>query len=301
MDRNLDPFRPFENMEFLPGTPSFVHLDDIAARYAERPACTYLNRTITYRTLKTCVDKLACALDGLGVKKGNTVATILPTSPQFVIADYAIQKTGAVHVPLSTFYKSHDLIWRLNESEGEVVICLDSCLNLVNSIRSETRIRTVVVTDVNDFSEGETDPSELAGAIQLRDLITMTEADPPKVEINPQEDVALLVFSVDKTGRLAVVRLTHHQLASRTLNTLPWVFGAFENEIEYQSSMLIAVPACHAFGYWMIHACVCSGAEMLLSPDPEAIDDIEGLLKNHQPFVAPLVKRQYMQLIEKNA
>ncbi len=62
---------------------------------------------MTYKELKLNVDRLSCALSKLGVKKGDKVASILPTSPQFVITDYAIQKAGAVHVPCSLLHKSH--------------------------------------------------------------------------------------------------------------------------------------------------------------------------------------------------
>ncbi|MFN3781198.1 MAG: hypothetical protein ACK4SO_03370, partial [Candidatus Kapaibacteriota bacterium] len=41
---------------------------------------------------------------------------------------------------------------------------------------------------------------EKKGSLQLRNLISKTEPNPPKVEVNPTEDVALLFFTGGTTG-----------------------------------------------------------------------------------------------------
>jgi long-chain acyl-CoA synthetase len=295
----LGPFDLDRTMEPYPRIPLFSYLDDTAKRYASRPACHYLERKITYKELKLYVDKLAGALVELGVKKGHKVATILPTSPQFVIADYAVQKTGAAHVPCSLLHKSHDLIWEIGESGAEVVICLDTSLDLVNLIKPETSIKTVIVTSLKDFSADEPQLSEIAGALQLRDVIAMAAPNPPPVDIDPVEDLALLVFTGGATGKPKGVMLTHYNLTANTRQSLPWALGPIEKGIVGKSSMLIAIPAFHSYGHWAIRACVYWGLQMLLVPDSRDIDMIVGLLKKYRPFMAPLVPTQYMRLIEK--
>ena len=295
----LGPFDLARTMEPYPRAPLFSYLDETAKRYASRPACHYLGHKITYKELKLYVDKLAGALVELGVKKGHKVATILPTSPQFVIADYAIQKTGAVHVPCSLLHKSHDLIWEIGQSGAEVVICLDTSVDRVNSIKPETAIKTVIVTALKDFSADEPQLAEIAGALQLRDVIAMAEPNPPQVEIDPMQDLALLVFTGGATGKPKGVMLTHYNLMANTCQSLPWAMGPIEKGIVGKSSMLIAIPAFHSYGHWAIRACVYWGLQMLMVPDSRDIEMIVGLLKKYRPFMAPLVPTQYMRLIEK--
>jgi len=295
----LGPFKLAETIGSYPEAPLFSFLDETAARYGQRPACQYLGRRITWKELKLHVDKLATALTELGAAKGDKVATILPTSPQFVISDYAIQKTGAAHVPCSVLHKSHDLIYEIGESGAETIVCWDKSLDLVNSIKSQTKLKTIICTSIEDFSANEPELQEIPGAHQLRHLIAKSEARPPQVEIDPTRDLALLVFTGGATGKPKGVMLTHYNLTSNTLQSLPWVMAPLQDGIRGKSSILIGVPTFHAYGHWAVRAAVYWGLQMILIPDPRDIDSIVDLLKRHRPFMAPLVPTQYMRLIEK--
>ncbi len=296
----LGPFELNKTMTPYPAVPVYRFLDDTAERFSSRPACFYLGNKITYKELKFDIDRLSCALASLGVKKGDKVATILPTSPQFVISDYAIQKTGAAHVPCSLLHKSHDLIWEIGTSEAETVICLDTHLDVVKSIKHETKIQNIIVTSENDYSVDETETTELSGAHQFRDIIKNSEPQPPEVTIDPEHDLALLVFTGGATGKPKGVMLTHSNLTANTLQSLPWVLGPLEKGIKGKASMLIGVPTFHSYGHWAVRACVHWGLQMLMIPDPRDVDMIVTLLKEFRPFMAPLVPTQYMRLIDKN-
>jgi long-chain acyl-CoA synthetase len=296
----LGPFDLLRTMEPYPNVPLFSFLDDTASRFSQRSACLYEGRKITWSELKLYVDKLATALDDLGVKKGDKVATILPTCPQFVISEYAIQKTGAVHVPCSVLHKGPDLIYEVGESGANKIICLDTSLDIVNSIKDQTRLDTVIVTAVGDFSASEPELEEVPGTYQMRNLISMYDAEPPSVEIDPQEDLALLVFTGGATGRPKGVMLTHFNLTSNTLQLLPWVLGPLQKGIIGKSSMLIAVPFFHAYGHLAMRSAVYWGLQMILIPDPRDTDAIAESLKRIRPFMATLVPTQYMKLIDRN-
>jgi len=295
----LGPFNLRKTMEPYPEVPLFSFFDDTTSRYPQRSACLYLGRKITWKELKLYVDKLASALKGLGVEKGDKVATILPSSPQFVISDYAIQKTGGVHVPCSLLHKSHDLIYEIGESGAETIICLDKSLELVNSIKDQTKLNSIIITSLEDFSPEEPKLKEAPGTWQLRDLIARNDPNPPKVEINPKEDLAELVFTGGATGKPKGVMLTHYNLTSNTLQSLPWALGPLEKGIKGKSSMLIGTPTFHAYGHWAVRAAVYWGLQMLLIPDSRDSDTIVALLKTYRPFMATLVPTQYMRIVEK--
>lgn len=295
----LGPFHLAHTLGEYPKIPLYRFLDDTAQRYSQRPACFYIGKKITWGDLKIFVDKLASALAQLGVKKGDKVATILPTSPQFVISDYAIMKTGAAHVPCSLLHKGHDLVYEIGESKAETLICLDSSIELINSIKDQTNLKTVIVAALEDFSENERTPAEIPGAYQLRKLIEQHDATPPEIEIDPTEDLAALVFTGGATGRPKGVMLTHYNLTSNTLQSLPWALAPLESGIKGKSSMLIAIPTFHAYGHWAVRASVHLGLQMILIPDPRDVDAIAAMLKRYRPFMAPLVPTQYMKLVEK--
>ena len=294
----LGPFKLVKTMKPFPEVPLFSLFDNTVARISNKSACDYLGRKITWKEMGIYVDTLATALAALGVKKGDKVATILPTSPQFVISDYAILKTGAAHVPCSLLHKAHDLIWEIGESGAETIICSDQSFELIASIKDQTKLKSIIITAVEDFSADEPDLKEVSGAIQLRDLISKYEPDPPHIEINPFEDLAVLAFTGGATGKPKGVMLTHHNLTTNTLQSLPWALGPLEEGIKDKSSMLLALPTFHIYGHWCVRTAVNWGLQMLMVPDTRNTDVIIEYLKKYRPFMAPLVPTQYMKLVE---
>ena len=295
----LGPFKLDQSMEPYPEVPLFKFLDETVEKYPKRPACTYMGKKTTWEELKTYVDSLAAALADLGAVKGGKIATILPTCPQFIISDYAIMKTGSAHVPCSVLHKGRDLIYEIGESGAETIICLDSTLDLILSIKDQTKLKNIIITSIKDFSSDEDELKQIPGAIQLRDLIAGYDPSPPLVEIDPKEDLAELVFTGGATGRPKGVMLTHYNLVANTLQSLPWVLGPLGKGIKGKSSLLIGIPTFHSYGHWTIRAAVYWGLQMLLLPDARDTDTIIEYLKKNRPFMAPLVPTQYMRLVEK--
>jgi len=295
----LGPFKLATTMKPYPEVPLFKFFDDTAERYSGKSACIYLGRKITWKELRDYVDKLATALAELGVKKGDKVATILPTCPQFIISDYAILKTGAVHVPCSLLHKEHELIYEIGESKAETIICLDNHLDLVASIKGETELKRIIVTAQEDFSSDEPEIKRIPDVYQLRELISNAHPKPPEVDITPREDLAVLSFTGGSTGTPKGVMLTHYNLTTNTLQSLPWALGPLEQGIKGKSSILTTLPTFHIYGHWVVRAAVYWGLQMLLNPNPRDYDITIRFLKEYRPFMACFVPTQYMKLIEK--
>src|ERR1700684_1760006 len=88
----------------FPDAPLTSVLDDAVARYPRRPALIFLGRRISYRALAAQVDRFADVLRGLGVHRGDRVATVLPNCPQAVIAFFGTLRRGAVIVQHNPLY-----------------------------------------------------------------------------------------------------------------------------------------------------------------------------------------------------
>jgi long-chain acyl-CoA synthetase len=295
----LGPYTLANTMEPYPEVPLYSFLDDTAKRHSRRSACLYLGKKMTWRELKDRVDRLATALADLGVSQGDKVATILPTSPQFVISDYAILKTGAAHVPCSLLHRQRDLVYEIGESGAETIICLDKSLELVKTVQPLTGLKTVIITSAGDFSAREPEPEEEPGTYQLRHLIEEYDPAPPQIEVQPKEDLAVLVFTGGATGRPKGVMLTHYNLTTNVVQSLPWAMAPLESGLRGKSSALIGIPTFHALGHWAVRCAVYWGLQMILIPDPRDTDVIVEMLRQYRPFIATLVPTQYMRLIER--
>ena len=84
-------------------------LEEAARRYGEKTAIVLGDHGLSYAELDEASNKVANALIGMGVGKGDRVAMLLSNSPEFVIIYFGIVKIGAIAVPLDPKYKLTEL------------------------------------------------------------------------------------------------------------------------------------------------------------------------------------------------
>src|SRR5260221_7814431 len=93
------------------------------ARYRpDHPAIVFQNNRFTFREFNLRVNRLANALLGLGLSKGDKIATILPNCLELLEVYWAVAKTGAVVVPLSTLTRGKGLVTLLRDSDVSAVV-----------------------------------------------------------------------------------------------------------------------------------------------------------------------------------
>jgi long-chain acyl-CoA synthetase len=124
---------------------------DTARRHSEHPAIIYLGNRFSYRRVKDLAERFADSLNELGVETGQKVMMYIPNSIQWVVSWLGIQKLGAVAVPITPIYTPHDLQYIANDSDAQSIICADTNFGYVTSVLSETRLKTVIVTNVADL------------------------------------------------------------------------------------------------------------------------------------------------------
>jgi long-chain acyl-CoA synthetase len=268
--------------------PAFALFDDAVARWPRRDALVFYGRGITYGELRDAIDRLACALGALGVKKGDRVALYLVNSPQFVIAYFAILKCGAAVTSISPLYTSHEVRYQLEDSGARVVICQDILYEKV--ARCGVALEATVVTSVGEYlppfkrllaktALGRLFPEMNLGAPQIRpaiglhwlqDLLKKYPAQPPQVTIDPSTDLAALPYTGGTTGHPKGVMLTHaNLLAAQALAT-----AAFPGFVPGKEVIVAFLPFFHIYGQVVIMLNGLAQGHLLVlftSPDTEAI------------------------------
>lgn len=297
----LGPFKLAHSLEPYPEEPLFSFLDQSAEKHPRAAAIDYFGLRITYGELKKLSDSLACALAGFGVKKGDKVATILPSCPQYIIANYAILKTGAAHVPCSILHKERELEYEIGEAGVETVICLEEQLERIRKVQPKTRLKHIIITSLTDYTPAEDEKqAEPEGTYRFKKLIAAHEPNPPQVVINPREDLAYLAFTGGATGLPKGVMLTHYNRYANTMQGLPWAMAKLEKSIRGKASALIAVPLFHSYGDCCALFAVYWGLRMILIQDPRDINYIFKMLVENRPLLAAMVPTQLMKLQEKD-
>jgi long-chain acyl-CoA synthetase len=130
---------------------TFTRFDRMCARYPERPAVVYLGESFSYRRLNDLSQRFAGALTDLGIAKGDRVMVYIANSIQWVIAFLGIQKIGAVVVPVSPIYTSHEITYMIRDCGIQAVICMDTNYGYVQEAVAQTGVRHVIVTNLAEL------------------------------------------------------------------------------------------------------------------------------------------------------
>ena len=131
-------------------------LQKTAKNYPANVAIAYDDKEITYAQLDLLSNQFAHALIKLGVAKGDRVAIFLPNIPQFIIAYFGILKAGAVVTAISPLHREREVEYQLCDSEAQTIIALDSLYAVVDNVWAKTKLKNVIVTSLDEYSETAT-------------------------------------------------------------------------------------------------------------------------------------------------
>ena len=260
-----------------PQIPLHAILTNTAKKHPEKAALAFFEREISYRELDSLSNQFAAALTTLGVKKGDKVAIFLPNIPQFVIAYFGILKAGAVLTAISPLHKEREVEYQLNDSEAETVIALDTLYPIVEKVWQKTKLKNAIVTRLEEYASKTTNaPSKVEQTTNVYSFheLLKDEAKPPKVTVNPAEDLAALQYTGGTTGTAKGAMLTHMNLVSNATAFAAWIKGAVAKE-----TFLTALPLFHIYGMTTsMNVPILLAAKMVLLPkfDPaEALKSIQ--------------------------
>jgi long-chain acyl-CoA synthetase len=297
-----------------PSIPLDQLLSDSAGKHPENPAIIFgarvgsriMDSRMSYHELDDAVNRLAAALQHLGVNRGDRVAIITPNCPQFVIAHYGILRAGGVAVPCNFLYTANELEHLLNEAGAEIAFVLSPFYHRVHSIRTSTRLRHVIVANVKDYfppllrllftlakEKKEGHRVELAEEddVWFQALLAGAADRPEPVEV-ASEDTACLLFTGGTTGVPKGAQLTHRNLVSNALAALVWCHARRAQEVT-----IGALPLFHSYGMTTVmNGSIAGAGTMVLVPDPRDILHIMGSISKHHATLYPAVPTMYVAI-----
>ena len=105
-------------------------MDDWAAQCPEDPALHWCNeggndRILSFAEIKRLSDKTANALWKMGIRKGDRVMLILMQRIEVWTTMLALQKIGAVAIPVTYLLTAKDIIYRCNCADIRMIISVD--------------------------------------------------------------------------------------------------------------------------------------------------------------------------------
>ena len=158
----------------------------------------YGDQRVTWFQLNERVNRLAAALSAQGIKKGDNVILMFHNCPEFFETNYAIQKLGAVAVPMNYRFVPREIVYQAQHSEAVAFIYEEMWSEAVLAALPEmTEIKTFVVK--GDKQEGMLD---------YETLIASRLPVEPKVDVS-EEETCVICYTGGTTGTPKGVMLTY--------------------------------------------------------------------------------------------
>ena len=294
----LGPYKLKESLELYPKVPLYKALDDAAENYPGQTAILFEGRSIKYRQLKTLVDKLASGLANLGVEKGNRVCLFLPNCIEFILGDWAVMKTGAAVVPTSILRTEEGLRHEVSSSNSRVIICSETQMERVLSIRDQTELEHILLTSQDGYGEPLRKSSLPKNVHAFTDILDQGNDSSPKVVIDPEHDLCELGFTGGATGVPKGVMVTHANRYSCIMQALPWLMEPMIRGFAGKASVLVAVPLFHTYGHYVYQSAAYLGMRAIILPDPRDTSKMAKTIREFRPFLITGVPTQFMRIAQ---
>ena len=283
-------------------------LEDSAKKFPANPALIFLNGKMPYSALDANVNRLANALSGLGVKKGDRVAIYTANCPQYVISYYAILKIGAVIVPINPLYVDHEVQHQVNDAGAETIVVMSRFYSVVQRVRAQTKLKRVIVTNIKEYfppvikllftlakeKKGGDHVTLAAGDYEWGALMSQASASKPGHVASP-DDTAVLLYTGGTTGVSKGAELSHRNIVANAVQCRYW-FGIKDGD-EGKDTVLTALPLFHSFGMTTcMNFGLYVGATLILIPNPRDLPDVLKNIAKHRPTVFPGVPTMYVAI-----
>jgi fatty-acyl-CoA synthase len=255
-------------------------LGEIVRRHArwrpDRTAYVIGPHRVTYRQLNALANRFAHALRGLGVGRGDRVATLSPNRLEYPAIYFAVAKLGAIHVPLNVRWKPDELRYALAQSEARLLLAAREFDEIAHGLAATLPALEHVVA--------------LAGAEAL--LARASDAEPEAVV--DERDPHVMLYTSGTTGDPKGALLSHRSYALQAAQT-SGATGLGEDEIG-----LCMFPMFHMGGWAMPLGYWANGGSAVLMEraDPGEILRLVARERVTSLYLIPTLYRAVLELPE---
>ncbi|KQY07117.1 long-chain fatty acid--CoA ligase [Mycobacterium sp. Root135] len=226
-------------------------------------AIRFHGQTTTWADLDRRVTALAGALSRRGVTFGDRVLILMLNRAEFVESVLAINRLGAIAVPVNFRMTPPEIAFLVGDCEARVVVTEPVLASVATAVRDlDPTLADVVVAG------GATED----GVLGYDDLLAEEDAAPEPVDI-PDDSPALIMYTSGTTGRPKGAVLTHVNLSGQAMTHLFTSGADLNNDVGF-----IGVPLFHIAGIGNTITGLLLGRPTVIYPvgafDPGALLDV---------------------------
>lgn len=236
--------------------PGFLR--EVVRRHGERPAAVFCQTgdRWTYAQLQRRVDRFAAGLLACGIYTGDRVGIWAPNRPEWLIAQFATARIGAILVNINPAYRTSELEYALNKVEAKALI-------LASQFKSSAYIQMLreLAPEIDGAVPGrlsakrlphlrtviQLSPDPAPGAYSFDQVMSRGEGGPrARLDaitrgLSPRDPINIQ-FTSGTTGAPKGATLTHHNIVNNAISC------ARAMRFSPGEALCIPVPLYHCFG-----------------------------------------------------
>lgn len=250
----------------------------------------------TVKEVADLVDRLAAGLIALGigchdmsVEHRDKIAVLSKNRPEWVLLDLAVQKIGAVLVPLYPTIHVHDLQFALNDSQAKLVFVNDE--DLLFKVQSVLK-NTPTVKEVFSFEH-------LSECRHWKEILPLgKQGHYQQLETTAgritTEDLFTIIYTSGTTGVPKGVMLSHHNVLSNVMSCLPYF------PLQNGTRTLSFLPLNHIFERTVTYVYLFAGCQIHYVESMETLGDTIREVKPQMFATVPrLLEKVYERIMAK--
>jgi acyl-CoA synthetase (AMP-forming)/AMP-acid ligase II len=198
-----------------------------ARKFPDKEAIVTPTDRISYRNWHTTVNKLADSLQKLGIQKGDKVVLHMPNTKEFMYTYFAVQRLGALIVPINAKLVQNEVSYILNHSDAKMFVTHEMLFEGVRNLENSGSFTFVKTGEAHD------------DWLSLESLIA--EGNPDEIPCDLTEnDEASILYTSGTTGDPKGVVFTY-----RSILTVAGMISV-EMEMKPESRVLHMMPLSHS-------------------------------------------------------
>ncbi len=258
-------------------------------------------QTYTYYQLYLAVNRIASALKGLGIKKGDRITIYLPMIPELLIAMLACTRIGAIHTVIFSGFSVKALSDRVNDSMSKLIITADYGIRRGNKVQLKKVVDEAIsimptVENIVILNRGTDELSLAQNEITWQQLIENAKrfCEP---EIMESTDPLYILYTSGTTGKPKGVLHGTGGYLTHLYATSKWVFNFNEKDIFFCTADMGWVTG-HSY---IAYAPLLHGVTQIIyegAPDYPKPDKYWSIIEKHGAtilYTTPTALRMYMK------
>jgi long-chain acyl-CoA synthetase len=199
---------------------------------------------VTYGELGDIASEIAGGLIDLGVERGDRVALLANTRPEWTYADFGITSAGATVVPIYPSNSPEECHWVVSDSEASIVVCEDaSQVAKITAVRDRLpALQHVIVMVTDPARPGDTGDAITVDELRERGRALGAAAVRDRVAAVAPEDPYTFIYTSGTTGNPKGCVLSHANY--RSVLDMIAERSLFKDEHE---TVYLYLPLAHAF------------------------------------------------------